>query len=128
MRMLPNGHFGSFDHSYSHWLGSDLPGGMFELSQLLFLPPEAAASAKRDATPLRLISHCTCGEYHVQVTLTSCAAGDMSLVFSGTQKYLFSSMDRLIMRLKLEELVLAYSRSLPKASSCLIGPSCPTFL
>ena len=50
------GHFGSSDHCYSHWLGLDLPGAVLELSQLLFLVPEAAASAKRDATPLRLIS------------------------------------------------------------------------
>ena len=50
------GHFGSADHGYSHWLGLDLPGGILQLSQLLFLCPEAAASAKRDETPLRLIS------------------------------------------------------------------------
>ena len=41
---------------YAHWLGLDLPGGMLQLSQLLFLCPEAAAAAKRDETPLRLIS------------------------------------------------------------------------
>ena len=50
------GHFGSSDHGYAHWLGLKLPGGILQLSQLLFLCPEAAASAKRDATPLRLIS------------------------------------------------------------------------
>ena len=50
------GHFGPSDHGYSHWLGLDLPHGMLQLSQLLFLRPEAAAKAKRDATPLRLIS------------------------------------------------------------------------
>ena len=50
------GHFGPSDHGYSHWLGLELPHGMLQLSQLLFLRPEAAAEAKRDATPLRLIS------------------------------------------------------------------------
>ena len=44
------------DHCYAHWLGLELPGRVLELSQLLFIVPEAAASAKRDATPLRLIS------------------------------------------------------------------------
>ena len=48
------GHFGSSDHGCSHWLGLKLPGKVLQLSQLLFLFPEAAASAKRDATPLRL--------------------------------------------------------------------------
>ena len=42
------GHFGAGDHGYAHWLGLDLPGGMLQLSQLLFLCPEAAAAAKRD--------------------------------------------------------------------------------
>ena len=50
------GRFGAADHGYSHWLWLDLPGGILQLSQLLFLRPEAAASAKRDETPLRLIS------------------------------------------------------------------------
>ena len=50
------GHFGAGDHGYSHWLGLELPVGILQLSQLLFLCPEAAASAKRDETPLRLIS------------------------------------------------------------------------
>ena len=49
------GHFGAGDHGYSHWLGLNLPVGVLQLSQLLFLCPEAAA-AKRDETPLRLIS------------------------------------------------------------------------
>ena len=44
------GHFGAGDHGYAHWLGLDLPGGMLQLSQLLFLCPEAAAAAKRDET------------------------------------------------------------------------------
>ena len=48
------GHFGPSEHGYSHWLGLDLPHGMMQLSTLLFLRPEAAAKAKRDATPLRL--------------------------------------------------------------------------
>ena len=50
------GHFGAGDHGYSHWLGLDLPIGTYQLGQLLFLCPEAAAAAKRDETPLRLIS------------------------------------------------------------------------
>ena len=49
-------HFGPSDHSYSHWLGLFLPHGRFDLGQFLFLCPEAAAGAKRDATPLTLIS------------------------------------------------------------------------
>ena len=51
-----HGHFGPSDHGYAHWLGLNLPIGMLQLSQLLFLCPEAASSAKRDATPLRVIS------------------------------------------------------------------------
>ena len=50
------GHFGAGDHGYAHWLGLDLPCGMLQLCQLLFLCPEAAAAANRDETPLRLIS------------------------------------------------------------------------
>ena len=50
------GHFGAGEHGYAHWLGLDLPRGVLQLSQLLFLCPEAAAAAKRDETPLRLIS------------------------------------------------------------------------
>ena len=49
-------HFGPSDHGYSHWLGLTLPLGAYELSQFLLLLPAAAAGAKRDATPLRLIS------------------------------------------------------------------------
>ena len=50
------GHFGAGDDGYAHWLGLELPRGVLQLSQLLFLCPEAAAAAKRDETPLRLIS------------------------------------------------------------------------
>ena len=50
------GHFGACEHDYAHWLGLDLPKGVLQLSQLLFLRPEAASAAKRDETPLRLIS------------------------------------------------------------------------
>ena len=50
------GHFGAGEHGYSHWLGLDLPKRVLQLSQLLFLRPEAASAAKRDETPLRLIS------------------------------------------------------------------------
>ena len=50
------GHFGPSEHAYSHWLALDLPAGEIQLRTLLFVRPEAAAKAKRDATPLRLIS------------------------------------------------------------------------
>ena len=50
------GHFGPSEHAYSHWLALDLPAGKIPLRTLLFVRPEAAAKAKRDATPLRLIS------------------------------------------------------------------------
>ena len=50
------GHFGPSEHGYAHWLALDLPNGTMQLSTLLFLRTEAAAKAKRDATPLRLIS------------------------------------------------------------------------
>ena len=50
------GHFGPSEHGYSHSLALDLPNGTMQLSTLLFMRPEAVAKAKRDATPLRLIS------------------------------------------------------------------------
>ena len=50
------GHFGPSEHDYSHWLALDLPRGRIALRILLFIRPEAASKAKRDATPLRLIS------------------------------------------------------------------------
>ena len=50
------GHFGPSEHDYSHWLALDLPPGRIALRILLFIRPEAASKAKRDATPLRLIS------------------------------------------------------------------------
>ena len=40
----------------AHWLALDLPHGRIALRILLFIRPEAASKAKRDATPLRLIS------------------------------------------------------------------------
>ena len=49
------GHFGPEEHDYSHWLALNLPHGRITLRVLLFIRPEAA-KAKRDATPLRLIS------------------------------------------------------------------------
>ena len=49
-------HFGAREHSYSHWLSLDLPAGWWDLARLLFMHPNAASSAKRDATPLRLFS------------------------------------------------------------------------
>ena len=49
-------HFGARERSYSHWLSLDLPAGWWDLARFLFLHPTAASSAKRDATPLRLLS------------------------------------------------------------------------
>ena len=49
-------HFGAKEHSYSHWLSLDLPAGWWDLARLLFMHPDAASAAKRDATPLRLLS------------------------------------------------------------------------
>ena len=50
------GHFGPDEHDYSHWMALNLPHGSIALRVLLFIRPEAASKAKRDATPLRLIS------------------------------------------------------------------------
>ena len=50
------GHFGPSEDDYSHWLALNLPHGRIALCILLFIRPEAASKAKRDATPLRLIS------------------------------------------------------------------------
>ena len=50
------GHFGPDEHDYSHWMALNLPKGNIALRVLLFIRPEAASKAKRDATPLRLIS------------------------------------------------------------------------
>ena len=49
-------HFGTSEHSYSHWLSLELPTGWWDLARFLFLYPNAANSTKRDATPLRLLS------------------------------------------------------------------------
>ena len=50
------GHFGPDEHDYSHWMALNLPNGSITLRVLLFIRPEAASKARRDATPLRLIS------------------------------------------------------------------------
>ena len=50
------GHFGPDDHDYSHWMALELPHGSYALRVLLFIRPAAASKARRDATPLRLIS------------------------------------------------------------------------
>ena len=50
------GHFGPDEHDYSHWMALNLPHGSITLRVLLFIRPEAASKARRDATPLRLIS------------------------------------------------------------------------
>ena len=49
-------HFGVSEHSYSHWLSLALPTGWWDIARFLFICPEAASVAKRDATPLRLLS------------------------------------------------------------------------
>ena len=49
-------HFGSKEHNYSHWLNLNHTAGWWDLARFLFMKPEAASSAKRDATPLRLLS------------------------------------------------------------------------
>ena len=49
-------HFGAKEHNYSHWLTLNHSAGWWDLARFLFLHPEAASSAKRDATPLRLLS------------------------------------------------------------------------
>ena len=48
--------FGTTDHNYSHWLALQLPAGWWDIARFLFLLPDAASGAKRDATPLRLLS------------------------------------------------------------------------
>ena len=48
-------HFGAKEHNYSHWLTLNHSAGWWDLARFLFLHPEAASSAKRDATPLRLL-------------------------------------------------------------------------
>ena len=49
-------HFGSKEHNYSHWLSLNHTAGWWNLARFLFMNPEAASSAKREATPLRLLS------------------------------------------------------------------------
>ena len=49
-------HFGAKEHNYSHWLRLNHTAGWWDLARFLFVNPEAACSAKRDATPLRLLS------------------------------------------------------------------------
>ena len=49
-------HFGAKEHNYSHWLSVNHTAGWWDLARFLFVNPEAACSAKRDATPLRLLS------------------------------------------------------------------------
>ena len=49
-------HFGAKERNYSHWLSLNHTAGWWDLARFLFVNPEAASSAKRDATPLRLLS------------------------------------------------------------------------
>ena len=43
------GHFGPDEHDYSHWMALNLPNGSITLRVLLFIRPEAASKARRDA-------------------------------------------------------------------------------
>ena len=49
-------HFGAKEHNYSHWLSLNHTAGWWDLARFLFVNPEAASTAKRDAAPLRLLS------------------------------------------------------------------------
>ena len=49
-------HFGAKEHNYSHWLCLNHTAEWMDLARFLFMNPEAASPAKRDATPLRLLS------------------------------------------------------------------------
>ena len=50
-------HFGAMEHNYySHWLCLENSAGWWDLPRFLFCKAEAASAAKRDATPLRLLS------------------------------------------------------------------------
>jgi len=53
-------HFGAREHNYSHWLTLNHATGWWDLARFLFVHSEAACSAKRDATPLRLLSWLSC--------------------------------------------------------------------
>ena len=44
-------HFGAKEHNYSHWLSLNHTAGWMDLARFLFMNPEAASPAKRDATP-----------------------------------------------------------------------------
>ena len=54
--LLIKSNFGAKEHNYSHWLSLNHTAGWWDLAKFLFVHPEAASSAKRDATPLRLLS------------------------------------------------------------------------
>ena len=47
---------GITEHNYCHWLSLGLSPGWYDIARFLFIYPEAASSAKRDATLLRLLS------------------------------------------------------------------------
>ena len=42
-----NGHFGGSDHNYSHWLGLDLPGGIYRLRLISWLSFQLDADVER---------------------------------------------------------------------------------
>ena len=63
-------HFGTYEHSYGHWIDLSLPHGRFPLWQLLRQYPDVALPQCRDIAPLRLVSWVSCEvPEHVQQVL-----------------------------------------------------------
>ena len=56
LRVLVTESIGAMEHNYSHWLYLDNSTGWLDLPRFLFCKVEAASAAKRDATPLQLLS------------------------------------------------------------------------
>ena len=55
-------HFGTKEHNYSHWLSLNHTAGWWDLARFLFMNPEAASSAKRDALIAELSTGTSGGE------------------------------------------------------------------
>ena len=55
-------HFGTKEHNYSHWLSLNHTAGWWNLARFLFMNPEAASSAKRDALIAELSTGTSGGE------------------------------------------------------------------
>ena len=73
-------HFGASEHNYAHWLTLAIPAGWWNISGLLFVCPAAASAARRDATPLRLLSW-----------LSFCLAPEVDEFIEEAMKYLSTS-------------------------------------